>query len=64
MFLRLVALGGGPITQKEVSPKIEGAIIIAEGAGNIDIKQNIISATQAVTGLLSHKVQVFEMESS
>ena len=26
------ALGGGPITQKETAAKIEGAIVIAEGA--------------------------------
>lgn len=50
-----------PITQKVVQPKIEGAIITAKGAGNIDIKTNIIQAVEAVTGLATHKIQVFEM---
>ena len=51
-----------PITEKIVMPTIEGAIITAEGASNANIKANIISATQAVTGLATHKIQVFQMQ--
>lgn len=50
-----------PITQSVVSPKIEGAIITAEGAGNAIVKTNIIQAVEAVTGIATHKIQVFEM---
>lgn len=50
-----------PITQKIVEPKIQGAIITAKGASNSDIKTNIIQAVEAVTGLATHKIQVFEM---
>lgn len=50
-----------PITQKIIQPKIEGAIITAKGASNIDTKTNIIQAVEAVTGLATHKIQVFEM---
>lgn len=50
-----------PIIQKTVEPKIEGAIITAKGASNIDIKTNIIQAVEAATGLATHKIQVFEM---
>lgn len=45
-----------------VSPKIEGAIITAQGASNVEVKSNIISAVEAVTGIGSHKIQVFEMK--
>lgn len=38
-----------PITQKIVSPKIEGAIVTAEGATSADVKNNIILAVEAVT---------------
>ena len=38
-----------PITQKVVSPKIEGAIVIAEGANDINVKNNIIQAMEAAT---------------
>lgn len=51
-----------PITEKVIMPTIEGAIITAEGASNGNIKADIISATQAVTGLATHKIQVFQME--
>ena len=50
-----------PITQKIVQPKIEGAIITAKGANDISIKTDIIQAVEAVTGLATHKIQVFEM---
>jgi len=50
-----------PITQKVMQPKVEGAIITAKGANNAEIKANIIQAVEAVTGLATHKIQVFEM---
>lgn len=50
-----------PITQKTILPKIEGAMIIAEGASNSNIQANIIQGVEAVTGLPTHKIQVFEM---
>lgn len=53
-----------PITEKIVMPTIEGAIITAEGASNATVKANIISAAQAVTGLATHKIQVFQMQSN
>lgn len=49
------------ITQSVISPKIEGAIITADGATNATVKENIILAVEAVTGLAAHKIQVFEM---
>lgn len=49
------------ITQSIISPKIEGAIIAAEGATDATVKSNIIQAVEAVTGLATHKIQVFEM---
>ena len=50
-----------PITKSIISPKIEGAIITAQGAGNAVVKTNIIQAVEAVTGVASHKIQVFSM---
>lgn len=50
-----------PIIQKTVEPKIEGAIITAKGASDINIKTSIIQAVEAATGLATHKIQVFEM---
>lgn len=50
-----------PITAKVVNPKIEGAIITAKGASDANVKTNIIQAVEAVTGLATHKIQVFEL---
>lgn len=50
------------ITQKVIEPKVEGAIITAEGAGDVNVKTNIIQAVEATTGLATHKIQVFVME--
>lgn len=49
-----------PIVQKTVEPKIEGAIITAKGASDINVKTNIIQAVEAATGLATHKIQVFQ----
>ena len=50
-----------PITEKIVMPVIEGAIITAQGAGNVNVKSSIVSAVEAITGIAVHKIQVFEM---
>lgn len=52
------------ITESVMLPEIEGAIVMAKGASNIEIKNNIIQAVSAVTGLATHKVQVFEISSN
>lgn len=48
-----------PMTQTIVSPKVEGVIVTADGAGDVNVKTNIISAIEAITGVPAHKIQVF-----
>ena len=50
-----------PVTQSIVKPTIEGAVVVAVGARDINIKTNIVLAVEAATGLATHKIQVFEM---
>ena len=50
------------VMEKNIMPSIEGAIITATGADNINVKSDIISAVEAVTGIATHKIQVFKME--
>lgn len=47
------------VTQKVINPKVEGAIILAEGAEDSAVKTNIVQAVEAVTGIATHKIQVF-----
>ncbi len=51
-----------PITQSTIMPKIEGAVILASGANNSEVKIKITQAVEAATGLATHKIQVFEMK--
>ena len=50
-----------PVTKSIIEPKIEGAIITAVGAGNSKVKESIVQAVEAATGLATHKIQVFSM---
>ena len=51
-----------PVTQKTLMPTIQGAIITAEGANDVNVRTNIINAVGAVTGLSIDKIQVFEIQ--
>lgn len=50
------------VTSNVINPKIKGAVIVAKGANNPNVKNNIIQVVQAATGLATHKIQVFEMK--
>ncbi|MCI8518893.1 MAG: stage III sporulation protein AG, partial [Clostridia bacterium] len=50
-----------PATQTIINPKVEGVIVTAEGANDASTRANIVSAVEAVTGVPTHKVQVFSM---
>ena len=47
--------------EKTIMPTIEGVIVTAKGASDSSVKGNIIAAVEAVTGVATHKIQVFEM---
>ena len=50
-----------PVTQSIISPKIEGAIITAQGADNAEVRTSIVEVVEAATGLATKKRQVFKM---
>lgn len=49
-----------PVVIKEIYPKVKGAIIVAEGANDYQLKENIIRATSVILDISVHKVEVFE----
>ena len=49
------------IKEKEM-PKIVGVIVVADGAGNIKVKECIINAVSAVVDVPSHRIQVFSKQ--
>lgn len=42
--------------------KVEGVLVVAEGAGNAQVNAEIIQAVQALFSLESHKIRVMKME--
>lgn len=50
-----------PIVLKEIEPRVEGVIIVAQGGDNVFVVDALIRATQTVLGVEPHKVQVLKM---
>lgn len=51
-----------PIVLKEMYPEIEGVLIVAEGGGNIQVKNNLISASMALLPVDVNKIEVLVMK--
>ncbi len=50
----------GPLVIKKTTPAVSGILVCAEGAGNPQVKSDIISATSALLGVKSHRIEVLE----
>ena len=44
-----------------IRPKVIGVIVIAEGANNIKVKENLINAVSAIIDVPAHHIQIFKM---
>ncbi len=53
---------GEPLVFKEVSPRIEGVLIVADGAGDGEVKENLGKAVQAMLGVPAHRIIVLPRE--
>lgn len=51
-----------PIIMKQIEPKIEGVIIIAEGGENAAVKSSLTNAAGALMNLPVHKIAVLKMK--
>lgn len=56
---QIVNLSNDVVILKEVKPNIKGVIVVAEGAENPVILENIYEAVKTVLGISANKVQVF-----
>ena len=58
--------GGGqePIILREIVPTVEGVIIVAEGGGDIFVREALMRAASTVLGVDIHRVGVLQMSSS
>ncbi|KPU44917.1 hypothetical protein OXPF_13950 [Oxobacter pfennigii] len=51
-----------PFIVQELKPKISGVIVIAEGAGNPDIKYKLYEAVKTVFNLEQYKINIYPMQ--
>jgi stage III sporulation protein AG len=53
-----------PYVVQEFSPEVKGILVVAEGAGNVSIKNKIQETIEALFGLDAHKISIMKMEVS
>jgi len=53
-----------PVTVKVIYPEYQGALVVAEGAGDAEIRLRLTQAVADLTGLSSEKITVVKMKSS
>lgn len=49
-----------PYIKKEISPQVEGVLVVAEGGDNAVVIEQITSAVQALFGIAPHKIKVMK----
>lgn len=51
-----------PVILSRDEPAVEGVVIVAEGGGNIQVKDSLTKAAQALTGVEPYKIEVLKMK--
>lgn len=54
----LEAQNGEPYIVKVLYPKVEGVLVVAQGAGDAVIKKNITEAVEVLFGIDAHKIKI------
>ncbi len=52
--------GAGLMVIKEIKPQIRGVVVVAEGAGDIMVKTELVEAVKTIFQISAHKVMVYE----
>lgn len=59
---KIAGVGKVSVLLTYAEDSLEGTVVVSEGANKAEIKSNIVSAVEAVTGLGKHKIQVYPMK--
>ena len=60
----LVLVGGKPVILTEITPKVGGVVIVAEGADNVKVKLELLKAVNALLKVDAADVEIFTMQKS
>lgn len=52
--------GDTPYVSKEISPRVQGVLVVAEGGDLAAVKQNITEAVQALFDIDTHKIRIMK----
>ena len=58
----VVMSDGEPFVVKEIYPEIQGVVVVADGADDILVRQNITNAVTTALNIAPHKVCVVKKE--
>ena len=48
-----------PVVKETILPEIVGVIVVADGANNASVRENLTKAVEAIVEVPSHRIQVF-----
>lgn len=51
--------GNKPLVLKEIKPQVNGVIVVAEGAQDVEVKAKLYEAVKTVLQVPGHRVQVY-----
>lgn len=57
-----IIVNGKPIVTMEAYPEISGVVIVAEGAGNLSVKVDLLNACQTFLSISNEKIQILSMK--
>ncbi|MBE3573627.1 MAG: hypothetical protein IMW95_11895 [Moorella humiferrea] len=57
-----ISSGEGPVVARETQPEVLGVVVVADGAGDPQVRARFIQAVQTLWGLAPYQVQVLPMK--
>ena len=57
-----VIVSGKPVVLKEAYPEITGVVIVAEGAGNLTVKVDLLNACETFLSITEDKIRILSMK--
>ena len=52
--------GSSPVVTRVATPKVKGVIVVANGAKNLVVKENLAAAVEASLAIMPHRIKILE----